>query len=273
MKTSFLLALGLFLSASPCPADSILEYRVNANQPDNKASQAVWVKSGQVMIKNAGGDKNLDILYSRAQEKLVIIDHRKRSFMALDESKIKRLSQQADTLQPLIQGLSEQMAGLSPKQRAKWEQMLGGNLSLDKLAQAARPVAPAQMVATGENISIAGFSCKDMEVTQASAKVASVCLASQEALKLPEQDYATLRALFGFTERLSARAQGLAGQFGVSLPPFALGKIAGIPIAMQDLSKENRGQMVLSSLRADAEIAAAAMQIPPDYQAERLTPW
>jgi hypothetical protein len=224
------------------------------------------------MIKNAGGDKNLDILYSQAQEKLVIIDHRKRSFMALDESKINRLSQQADTLQPLFQGLSEQMAGLSPKQRAKWEQMLG-NVSLDKLAQAAHPVKPAQLVATGESISIAGFSCKDMDVTQASAKVASVCLASQDALKLPEQDYAAIRALFGFTERLSARAQSLAGQFGVNLPPFALGKTIGIPIAMQDLSKENRGQIVLDSLRADAEIAAAAMQIPSDYQAQSLMPW
>jgi hypothetical protein len=272
MRTLSLIALALGLTLScQSRADSVLEYRLYERGQDAGKVQPVFIKNGQVLVKSVGGDQNLDILYNHAQNSLAIIDHGKHRYMSLDEKRIKRLARQAETLQPLLQGLGEQMAKLTPKQRAKWEKMLG-DIPIDQLARSAQPDEPARLAKTGVKRKVAGYACETANVMRASEKMASVCLAASSALNLPEEDYAAIRALFEFSEKLAAKAQGLAGQFGMDIPPIALGDIAGIPIALRDLSKENRGELILSRVLNDA-VPPRSMQIPPDYRVEQIALW
>ena len=69
------------------------------------------------MVKAVGGDKNLDLLYRHAAESVVIVDHRKGTLMTVDEQQVDRINQQTQNVQPLLQGLGEQIANLSPDQR------------------------------------------------------------------------------------------------------------------------------------------------------------
>ena len=268
---SFAISAGLLL-APVARADSILEFLVKETRVDAAKTQPVLIKGGRVMVKGAGGDKNLDVLYDRAQEELVIIDHHKRSFTAVDEQQVNRIARQTEEVQPLLKGLGEQIGKLSPKQREKWGQMLGGNVSLDKIAKAAEPAQPANLVKTGTGKSVAGIACEQMNVIQGSAPMAEICLADPAKLNISSDDYATIRAMLSFSERIAARTRGLAGQFGIKIPHIAMQDVAGIPVEMRDLSDEHLGSMTLSRILTSA-VSADQMQIPSGYKAEQLALW
>jgi hypothetical protein len=264
-----LLAICLTSSAQ---ADAVLEYLVNESASSPQKPQPVLVKDGQVLVKGAGGDAGTDVLYSSAPDKFVIIDHRKKTFMSFDERQVNQISRQTGELQPLLQGLGEQIGQLSPQQRGKWEQMLGGNVSLDKLAEAAAPAKPTRLVRSGNDKTIAGFACERIDVIQGKTPTAEFCLADPAQLKLPENDYATIRSLLDYSERLAEKTQGLAKQFGVNIPPVAVHDFAGVPIEMRDLSNAAQPSLTLSRI-VTSSVSPEQMQIPGGYRSEQFSLW
>ena len=274
MKKSTVLsfAISASLLAPVARADSILEFLVKETHAPAAKTQPVLIKDGKIMVKGAGGDAHLDVLYNRAQDELVIIDHRKRTFMPVDEQQVNRIARQTEEVQPLLKGLGEQIRKLSPKQREKWGQMLGNNISLDKIAKASEPAKPTDLVKTGTGKNVAGVACQEMNVIQGSVPMAEICLADPAKMNISSDDYATIRSLFSFSERLAAKTQGLASQFGIKIPNIAIHDAAGIPIEMRDLSGEDLGSMTLSRI-ITSSVAPDLMQIPSGYKAEQLALW
>ncbi len=252
-------------------ADSVLEFQLKKNRASSPTNQSVAIKDGQVIVKAAGGNKEIDLLYSRAEEKVVIVDHRKKTVMSVDEQQVTRINQQAKEVQPLLQGVSEQIAKLSHEQRQKWQELLGESVSLDKMAQAAVPPEPIRMVLAGVT-KVAGIRCQKMWAMQGTTPMAEVCLAEADALKLPADDNTTLRALLGFYEKLAAKSQKTARQFGLSLPILGSPNAEGIPIKMLDLSRDENGSLTLSRIKTST-VAPELMQIPSGYKAEPLALW
>ena len=253
-------------------ADSTLEYLVHESGADAGKTQPVLVKNGKIMVKAAGGDANLDVLYVRDQAKLVIIDHHKRTFTPIDEQQVNRISQQTEEIQPLLQGLGEQLAKVNPKQRAKWEQMLGGNISLDKIAEAAKPAQAVNVVKAGTGKNVAGIACEQMNVIEGKSAMAEFCIADPDKLNLSSDDYATIRSLLTLAEKLAGKTQGLARQFGISIPNIALRDVAGVPIEMRDLSGNNQGSLTLNRIVTSA-LSDDLLQIPNGYRAEQFQLW
>jgi len=270
----FLFALGTtaLLCNQTVSADSTLEFLLQETGTPAGKPQPVMIKDGMLLVKGAGGDDHLDLLYSRAKERLTIIDHRKKTFMPVDEQQISKISHQTEDVMPLLQGLGEQMARLTPAQRAKWEDMLGGQISLNKLAKASKPQKPTSIVRTGVGKSVAGFSCEEMNVVQGKATMAEVCLAPPDKLNLSGDDYATIRALFNFSGNLAAKTHGFAEHFGVKIPNLNIREIAGVPIQMRDLSGENLGSLTLNRI-VTSEVSKSLMEVPNGYRAEKLTLW
>jgi hypothetical protein len=129
-------------------------------------TQDIAIKNDQIMIKAAGGDKNLDLLYRHAGENVVIIDHRKDTLMTVDEQQVDRINQQAQNVQPLLKGLGEQIAKLPPDQRQTLQELLGDNASLVMNDKPAGPPAPTRLVPTGGKREVAGIRCRAMRVMQ-----------------------------------------------------------------------------------------------------------
>jgi hypothetical protein len=223
------------------------------------------------MVKGAGGDSKLDVLYTRDDESLFIIDHRKHSFMTLDQQQLARFGRQAEALQPLLQGFGEQLGKLPPEQRAKWEQMLGGNVSLDQIAEAAKPAESASVVRTGTARNVGGIDCEQMNLFQGKSKTGDFCLADPKRLNLSGDDYATLRSLLNFSEKLAGTTQGLAGQFGIKLPNIRVQELSGVPVEMREFSNRGQSSMTLNRIVTSA-VAADLMRIPDGYRSEPLTP-
>ncbi|QSA98558.1 hypothetical protein [Methylococcus sp. EFPC2] len=261
--------LGAIVLAPHTRADSALEYLLTEPHADTAKAQPVLVKDGQVLIKGAGGDANLDLLYTRAQERVIVIDHRHRTLMALDERQFDRLAQQAETFQPLLQGLGEQLGKLTPEQRGKWEQMLGGKVDLGQLAGAAQLPKALNVVNTGVGKQVAGIACQQINVVENKKTRAEFCLADPNRLSLSGDDYATLRSLLGLSERLAAKGRGLAGRFGIKIPAIALNQLEGVPIEMQDLSKDKMGTLTLNRVSSTA-VDEALMRVPNGYRNKEL---
>jgi len=254
---------------SPSNADSTIEFHVEEGQ--KKAVQPVVVKDGQIMVKGAGGDHNLDIFYQRADERLFLIDHKKQRFTPITEEKIDQIARQTQDLQPVLQGLGDQLKKLSPKQRAKWEEMLGG-ISIDQLGSGENPASGSRLVKTGRDKQVAGINCEQLDVLKGSAKLAEVCLANPSSMQLSADDYATIRSLLAFTQRIATKAQGFASQFGISLPPIKLSDLAGVPVEMVDFSGKRPTIMALNRI-TDSVSPDDRLQVPPGYQSQELTLW
>lgn len=252
-------------------ADGDLEYLVKKCRVSAETSQSIVIKNDQIMVKAAGGDKNLDLLYRRSAENMVIVDHRKRTWMIVDEQQVDRIKQQIKDVQPLLQGLGEQIANLSPHQRQKCQELLGDNISLDMITRSSVPPAPTRLVPVGTK-KVTGILCRTMRVMQGATPMAAVCLADAAAMKISDNDAATIRGFFGFYERLARKGQGLACQLGLNLPIIAAREVRGIPIEFQDLSDKDSCNMTLRRINT-ATVSAKRMQIPSNYKAMPLTLW
>ena len=250
-------------------ADSVLEYLVQGNNVSEGTTQDIAIKNDQIMVKAAGGDKNLDLLYRHAGENVVIVDHRKGTLMTVDEQQVDRINQQTQNVQILLQGLGGQIANLSPEQRQQLQDLLGDSVSLDTIAKAAEPPAPTRLVPIGVK-EVAGIRCRVMRVMQGSTPVAEVCLADAAIMKISDNDAATIRALFVFYERLATKSQGLACQLGLTLPNIAAREVTGIPIEFRDLSnKKDTGAMTLRRVNTSI-VSPELMRIPSGYKAVPL---
>lgn len=250
-------------------ADSVIEFQIDRDK--QHAPQPVLIKNGHLLVKAAGGDKNLDILYERGAERLLLIDHRKQRFTSVTDDNVGRIARQAEELQPVLRGIGEQLRNLSPKQREKWGALLGG-IDLDAFDATRRAAAETTLSKTGAGKHIAGIRCQPMQVLKGKATTAEFCLADPAALKLPEDDAATLRALVGFTQRLAHQAQGLTTQLGIGLPVEGLASLAGVPIALRDLSGKHPVAMTLSRVGNEA-VSAEALKVPEGYRAQELALW
>ncbi|QFY42203.1 hypothetical protein F6R98_05800 [Candidatus Methylospira mobilis] len=257
----------LLLVGANTRADSTLEYLADANKSAGRQTHSVLIKSGKILIQAAEGSTQYNLLYQSAPETLFIIDHKKRSVQTLNEQQINSMAKTSETVQPLLQGFSKQLAQLDPQQRAKWQQMLGNSVSLDKISEAAKPPKSASLLDTGKKRTVSGISCKQINVLTDNVPSAELCLASQGNLHMNDNDYATFKSLFNFADKVVTSSRGLASQFGVNIPSFSLTDIDGIPVAINDLNKNGNGNISLQRL-SGAAIADEKMQVPQDYKSE-----
>jgi len=261
--------LGLIQAAS---ADSTLEYLVAEGNSKPGKIQAVIIKDGKIPVKDVGGDGNLGFIYSATPEILFIVDHGKRSVMTLDEGQINRISKQTETVQPLLQGLGQQLSKLDPVKRKQWEEMLGGKIHLDTLAEASKPVQATKIINTGQTKKVEGYACEQMEVFQGKTKSVEFCMADPAKLKLSDTDYATIRSFLSFLERVSSKTQGLAKQFGVNLPNLDLRDIVGVPIELRDVSSLGQTNLKMNRI-VTSTVSTDAIKIPDGYQIVPFKLW
>lgn len=274
IKRNLILPLGVLAVSclTTAQAESTLEFVLHDSGSGAGKTQPVMIKNGMLLVKGAGGDATLDLLYSRSQQRLSIIDHRHKTIMPVDEHQVKKISRQTEDFMPLLQGIGEQAAKLSPEQRSKWEQMLGGRVSLDRLADAAKPAKRTSFVKTGIEKSVAGVQCDEMNVVQGKSTMAEVCLAAPEKLNLTKDDYATIRSLFDFSGNLAAKTHGFAEHFGIKIPRLDVKNLSGVPVEMRDLSGSRQGSLTLSRI-VTSSVSDALMHEPAGYKTESLSLW
>ncbi|WP_017364319.1 hypothetical protein [Methylococcus capsulatus] len=256
-------------SIAPAFADTTLQYQVAGE----KAPQSLFVKDGQVLIKSAGGDGELDILFNRSRNAAFLIDHRKQAYMPVTEQRVAELVSQVQDVQPLLRGLGEQLKKVSPEQRAKWSDILGG-VDLDRITAKSEDSRPIVLAQVGTAKTQGGYACSKVELRQGGDKKGDICLASAETLKLPAGDYETLRAMLLFSSRIAEKAKGVAARYVDlgPLPTVNLTDYPGIPVELHDASSQQAATLTLSRVNSDV-FPPGVMAIPEGYAAKKLKFW
>lgn len=268
---SFIIAVCLTFLPAIVRADTVLEFMVKKSQASAATPQSVAIKDGRIMVKAAGGDASTDLLYSQAEDSVTIVDHGERTVMTVNEAQVGRINEQAEGVEPLLQGLGAQIAKLSPEERRKWQEIIGDSVSLEKIAKGTEAPEPIRLVALGA-AKVAGVKCQKTVVREGAAPLAELCLAEAAAIRIPPSDYATIRALLALYERLAQRSQKLARRMGLAVPVITMGKVKGVPILLRDLSRDEHGTLTLSRIKT-APVPPGRMSIPAGYAAKPLALW
>ncbi|CAL1241465.1 hypothetical protein [Candidatus Methylocalor cossyra] len=260
------LSAALLCFAAAAAADSTLDFQVQKGE--RASSQPVLIQPGTVLIRSAGGQDQLDILYERNPERLVLIDHSKQRYTPITDQEVDRLARQAEELKPLLRGLGEQLRKLPPKQREKWQGLLGG-LPLDEFDAAKHTLEATSLHKTGVGKSLAGIACQQLRVVKGGTPAAELCLANPSTLPLPADDSATLLALLEFTQRLARKAQALTLQFGIDLPAGSVAELSGIPLELRELEGKQPLSLALRQISGGA-LGGSPLRVPEGYRARDL---
>ncbi len=247
-------------------ADATLQFQVrDLATPDAPVrTQTMYVKNQRILIKAAGGDNRIDILFDEAGQTMSIVDHVKRTYLPLNEENVGKFASQAEGL---VSAVQEQVAALPAEQRAQLEQLLGDSV-LGSVAKAPPQEVAKDYMKTGAR-EVHGIDCEGIAVLEAGTKVAELCIAHADAIGIPTTDFETLKAFQTFGERLAARASQLVERFGARVPEFGTQKMEGLPVEVRDHSAT--GNMIMTVARvATGTIAEAAMQIPEGYRPDQL---
>lgn len=271
-RLELLLTLLIAVQISPVSADISLDYLGFGKSGDNGKRQTLVIKDGRVLVKSVGGDQRLDLIYTAQPEQLFVIDHGKRRVLKIDEGMARRFERKAAVLQPLLGGLGKQIGKLNPDQRARLQEMMGGKINLDRIADAGKSTRDQKMVMTGQTLSVGGYECERAEMFQGKKKTGETCMANPEKMDFPAGDLATLRSMFNFSERLLVKAQGLGNSLGIKLPRLDFGRLGGVPLEMR---QENSGQGTGLKLGgvSSATVASGLMQVPENYEKVDFAPW
>jgi hypothetical protein len=256
------------LAMSPAARSDIrMDYQQSAGA--NKPTHSLLIGHGKLLLRGDPAEAQADLLYSAHPDHIQIIDHRKRTVMNLDEEQLERLRQQSETFKPLLSGLGAQLGKLTPEQKKRWQAMLGKDISLEQLSQAAKPMAPVSLKKTEEVRRMDQLTCTVHRLDQGGSRMGEVCLAAPEKLSMSGEDFATLQEFFRFADQLAAEADGWADLLKIKLPKIRLGALAAVPISLQDFSPKHLGSLDLLAVHHEA-IPMVSFQLPAGYGEQAL---
>lgn len=264
-----MLGLSLLLASTANWAASTLTYSLTEN--GQNSVQMVNIQDGKVWLSGVGGSSQLDIVFEKATDEILWVDHGRHRIMPINTRSVKKLTDQLQDLQPLLVGLNKQISQLDPRQKARWGKLLG-DFPIDAFDIAKRELAETRITRSGKPKTIAGVACTPRSIGSGKATTLELCLSEPGNLGLPQEDAETLTALNAFLGSMQAQLAKLVTQFGMNLKEGQLDQPWGIPIAVREV----KGKQPLTATLDHIEKITPGLKspvIPADYKPERLKFW
>ena len=244
-KGYFIILLAAVFSV-PVFADTTLIMQTFNGQATNE----IYIKNDRLrfVMSNPQGLKKTT-LYSRKDNKLLVLDDDKKSYLVLNEKIIKQ--QQAMMKQKIKMMVAQIKSGLEKlpeAQRKKMQQFLD---QIDpKTGLMKIPVLTLK--ATGKYAKVNQYVCERVKVFVDGELSKEMCMADGEALQMPKEDFSTLKAFFSFMKQNSGQ------QAQLDIP-----ELKGVPIATKAL--KGQPSSGLKSIEHNA-LADSLFRVPLDYQ-------
>lgn len=234
LRISFLLAATAL--ALPALADTHISYVSDNGQP----SSQIYVKAGKVRMESGSQERSITI-YDAASNTVTVLMPEKKQYMVFDQKTAAQMGAQMNAAQQEMQGANGQMqaamqahqgqmdqanqqmqaalAKMSPEQRAQVEQMMAARGGASPGAMAGTQSGNASGFQTkdlGTSETIAGHSCKDVQMMMGSRPISTACVVSSVAsLGIPGADLKTLEDMRDGMQKLVSQmgpmAQGMSG--------------------------------------------------------------
>jgi len=221
LKTSFLFAAALL--TMPALADTHITFVDDGGQP----STQMYVKGGKVRIEGTGHERSVSI-YDIASNSMTLLMPDQNKYLVFDQKTVDQMGTQAQAAVAAHQGQIDQanqqlqaaMAQMTPEQRAQMQQVMAAQASRNAPAVAVPPVGGSrvEMQALGTTETIAGHSCKDMQIVINGRPASSACIIDSPAsLGIPAADLKTLEHMRDNMQKMMAHmgpmAQGMSSLY------------------------------------------------------------
>lgn len=252
MRLRVMLFLPLLLPGSGL-ADTTLKYE-NEAMPERQ--MLIQAKDGDVLM----GDENSKILVKKDRPEIIIVDHRTRSYMVMDEATVARMEQQMSSAQQQMNAMmQEQMKNMTEEQKAQLRQLMGSHM-----APGAPKKPPKTSVKQLGQDTVAGVTCTKLMVLVNEKPSGDVCVATAGVLSVDTKDY---EAMVSATDTMRKLVERMAGEIDNDAVSMNLRAMKGIPIRMRDLVD---GEVSLLTARSSADLEASLFRVPNGYQRREM---
>ncbi|HEV7165853.1 MAG TPA: DUF4412 domain-containing protein [Gammaproteobacteria bacterium] len=232
LRTSILLTAAAF--AMPALADTHISYVDDSGQPANQ----IYVKGSKVRVETGAKESTVSI-YDAASNSMVVLMPEQKKYMVFNQQTAAQMGAQVNAAQQQMQAAGAQaqaaasanqaqidqtnqqmqaaMAQLTPEQKTQMLQMMAA-----QSAQAKDTLAAAQgglkvdVKELGTSETVAGHSCRDVQITINGRPTSTDCVISSLApLGIPGSDLRTLESMHAGMQKLMASmgpmAQSMSG--------------------------------------------------------------
>ena len=260
-SAGFIAAMGL---VTPSYGATTIDFTLQQNGLADTV-QVSYFDAGKALIKAAGGDPNIDLLFQQSTETMTVINHADGSTLDISAEKVTALASQASGVMDLVrQQLTAQMENMSEEQREQLQKMIE-SMGGGQLVQPPPPASqPKSLKETGVQ-TINGFACNKTEVYEGAQKIAEVCTAPADVLGIPAVDYAVIGAMRKMSDKLREETAKISGQMGQNLPQFGNSEVAGVPVHMKDKSGNS---MTVTQIQAG--IGDIVLEKPAGYITKQM---
>lgn len=254
----------LFCMNAGTPAATTIDF-ILKQQGVADVAQAAYIDGGRVLIKAAGGDANMDLLFDQANQTMTIINHAEKSILDLDAERITTLAGQASGMMEMLrQQLTAQMENMSEEQRQQMEKMMD-SMGVGQLMQPP-PAPPGETTLKEAGMQqVNGFTCSRTEVYEGDTKIAEVCSTPADVLGIPQEDFAVIESMRDMSEMLREETAKISSRMGQGVPQFGHADVSGVPVAMVDKAGNS---MAITAIREG--IGEVRVETPAGYSVRQM---
>jgi Domain of unknown function (DUF4412) len=252
----FVLPIAALFSV-PAYADFRATYR--ATQGDGGGLGTIEVAGGKMRM-NAN---DTSVIFDVARKEYLVIDHKKREYLRMDEASIESMSAAVKDSQAQLNAAMER---LPPEQRAMIEKQMAARMPAGGAAMTGGPKAVVDLKATGSSAKVAGYACEVYEVRVNGERQSESCLADAKQFGASAADTATVKQAMEFGRAMSSKISG-----GLVSMDFNAFNADRFPVRMVRYDRgAAAGTSELQEVSASLSLPASEFTIPAGYQERQL---
>ena len=248
--------------------DATLIYQSPDPQGAADAVYRLAIHAERIAISAGDATAAPAVIFDQAQSALIFVNRRYRQFTVISESWMAAARQRIQEKTKQMQArMDKQMEDMPADDRARYQH---GRASMGMMpmmgafsGMGAAPSPPRYPVPSFRNRVVNGISCRHVDIYETGRKVQELCVAEQNAVGIPAQDYATVVEMLRVIDAL---ARNGAFSFGFEAPAVArlASSVEGLSVAVRDLDQNPPRILALTGVSVDP-VDPDSVQIPDGY--------
>jgi hypothetical protein len=259
MKSWVAIAAVAALPAIAAQAGVYIETQESSKATDRPGQmQRMYVQDGAARIEQGNGKDSAEYVIFR-NDTLYVIDPAKKRYTELDRETIRTIG---GAVNSAMEQMREELAKLSPEQRAMVEQMMGSKANAMMAGSGPKPVVAAKD--TGQSDTVDGRKCADWEITRDGKRSETLCVVPFSSVPGKEDLLDLAKRMRSLVEELT----GALAEFGGSVNDLELmDAVQGFPVRIREYDENDalQNEVLLKSWREE-EFPAARFEIPAGYE-------
>ncbi|MBX2867389.1 MAG: hypothetical protein KTR18_01850 [Acidiferrobacterales bacterium] len=227
---------------------SSLEFLIE--EQGREIKQTTQVENDRVVIRKAGGDPATDILFDATGNVLFVIDHRKKSYMRIDDKVVAEISALMNTVSDVV-----------GTQQNVFSDLLSTFGIGKKTKPGNKPKPKITLQDSGRDLRIGGAKCRLYQAIRNEQLQAEACFTQASELDINATEYASLKKFAEFANNLLSNAGDLLDVLGVTVPAVAMQSVPGVPVGLNDQIAQRKVKLV----EVNGIQGLGGMSVPDDY--------